>query len=77
MKGLEPILLARLHPAPLVHPAPASCTQHPWFSWLWELPHCPQTGLLLCGALAGSSYIMYLLGTQARNHYVRRSLLTS
>lgn len=35
------------------------------------------SGLILCRTLSGSSYIMYLLNAQARNHYVHGSLLTS
>lgn len=48
------------------------------FAWCCEPSQLfPRCRLILHRTLEGGSYIMYLLSAQARNHYVRGSLLTS
>lgn len=75
-KELTALFLSPIVLRPLPQSTPAPPDSQP--SRFWELLNYSQTaGLILCRMLAGSSYMMYLLGAQARNHYVPGSLLTS
>lgn len=71
---VKALFLARIYPDSLRHPpslAGSSCDATNL------LDSSLSMRLVLCRTLAGSSYIMYLLSVQARNHYVHGSLLTS
>lgn len=71
---VKALLLARIYPDSLRHPPPLVGTSCDAMNLL---DSSLSMRLILCRTLTGSSYIMYLLSVQARNHYVHGSLLTS